>query len=261
MIDLIKTINKGIDYREPVGWPVYNRPDELLDRSAFVTASEIGYCERKIKLDKMKPPAANLDVGYTKTSSSEDWGFFERGHNVEAWAVNHIRNGWEHEEYTPMFMGSEQVSFVEGPQSGTPDAAFIGRNDVIIGEFKSIDPRTNISRLPKLVHVDQVMQNLDLVSSNMNLSPTGGVLLYIDASNYKNRYSFDITWDEAHADRLLQRALRIQNTAPEDLEPEGLFKDDCKYCSHTARCSAMIREKRNGESYDQDLKDASGKFF
>ena len=105
------------------------------------------------------------------------------------------------------------------------------------------------------------MQNMDLVSCNMSLSPTGGKLLYINASDYRDRHEFWIEWDQHHADRLHERAKRILSTDAKDLKPEGLYKDDCKYCNHTALCSAMIRQERNGENYDDELKAAGANLF
>ena len=259
MIDLIRAINRGIDLAEPKQWPAYG--GGLLDRSQYVTSSEIGYCERKVKLDKLAG-GGQVEPGVTKTKSGDDWGFWERGHNVEAWVVEQLHRGWE-SDWELKHTGDDQVSFADGVQSGTPDGIAFSPcgTEFLTVEFKSIDPRTNVSRLPKIPHIDQVTQNTDLIAANTGLSPAGGLILYVDASNYKNRYPFPVAWDQEHAERLEAKAHRIMDTDPKDLKPEGLFKDDCKYCNHTAACSRMIREERNGESYDHDLKQASKGLF
>lgn len=249
---IIEAINRGIDSMEATQWPTV--AGGILDRSKYVTASEIGQCARKVKFDKQ----ALVESGYvpeagTKYSSKDDWGFFARGHNVEAWVVDMLHAGWDGgkttKDYKVLFTGADQVSFTDEFQSGTPDGVLVGEKDLYILEFKSFDPRSNVSRFPKLEHRDQVMQNLDLVSDYFNLSPAGGVLLYINASDYKRRLPFMIEPDYAHMERLQVRAKWIMETAVEDLEPEGMFKSKgCTYCAHTAVCSALIAKSRNGET-------------
>lgn len=262
MIDVIRAMDRGIDNRDAQQWPIYGQSDGNLDRTKYVTASEIGYCARKIKFDKeaMIAGGYNPEKG-TKTASDIDWGFFERGHNIEAWAVGLIHLG--EPEFPLVMTGKHQKSFIAGVQSGTPDGVILpNENDVEALEVKSIDPRTNVTRLPKLVHIDQVMQNLDLIGHNMERSPTGGVLIYIDASNYKKRHVFRVEYNEEHAEKLQRRAEWIMEAqSPSDLPAEGVFKDDCKFCAHTMACSALIRKERNGENYDTDLKKAASGVF
>lgn len=250
MVDVIKAINAGIDKREAQHWPVYGST-KMLDRTKYVSASATGYCARKIKFDN----EALANSGYvpeegTRHTSDIDWGFFERGHNVEAWAVALMHLGGT--EHPVVMTGKDQRSFVDGYQSGTPDGVIMYPNGVGVLEIKSIDPRTNITRLPKPQHIDQVIQNIDLVSNNMNRSPIGGVLIYIDASNYKKQHVFQIDFHDENADRLYERAEWIMEAqSPADLPAEGLYKDDCKYCAHTAACSALIRETRKEDGNDE----------
>lgn len=248
---LLKALNKGIDKKPAQMWPTVD--GGVLDRTKHVTASEIGDCARKIKINKVKMQEKGYkpELG-TNYDSSVDWGFFERGHNVEAWFVDLLHAGFDNNHYQLMYTGKDQVSFTDQYQSGTPDGIIMSEDELFILEIKSIDPRTNITRLPKLLHIDQVMQNMDLASDYFGKSPAGGLLIYIDASNYQKINGFQIEADHAHMDRLQARAEYIMETAPEDLKPEGLFKDrGCEYCQHTAECSAMIAAKNNGESYDR----------
>ena len=260
--ELLNAIDRGIDVAPATQWPVYGSP-EPLDRTKYITASEIAKCARQIKLDK----AAMLAGGYkpeagTKSMAKDDWGFWERGHNIEAWAVKRITAGWSDDAPSLLYTGSNQLSFVDGNQSGTPDGVLLGAEEVGILELKSIDPRTNTGKLPKLEHVAQVMQNMDLVSHAFERTPGGGLLAYIDASNYKVRHVFEVMADVQHMDQLKDRADYITETAAEDLRPEGTYKrDGCKYCAHTRECSAMERAKNNGETYDAELKAASTGIF
>lgn len=268
LVDLIKAMDRGYDAKEPQMWPVYGTGEQL-DRSGVITASEIGYCARMVKFNKlaMKEGDYRPEFG-TKNHSSHDWGFFERGHTMEAWAVDMIHSGWPIESRMQLLhTGGDQVSFLSGHQSGTPDGVFIEAvgSEVRVGilEIKSIDPRTNVSRnIPKLVHIDQVMQNLDLVAERFEAVPIGGEIIYINASDYKKRYQFHIPWDERHAVRLEERAEWIMKAAsPADLPAEGLFKDDCKYCAHTAQCSAIITKERNEKGSINDLEAAAQGLF
>jgi hypothetical protein len=264
MLDFTGAINRAINKRAPQRWPLFDSGQKLLDRSSYVTASEIGYCARKIKFDKLASKLSKTKPGYTKTVSTDDWGYWERGHNVEAWVIEQIRQGWDNPDWELLYMGHEQVSFIDGVQSGTPDVAAVNEKEgfVIAVDIKSIDPRTNVKRLPKIAHVAQVTQNCDLMSVNMDLSPGGGFLFYIDASNYKLQYPHVVEWDEMHADRLQARAEMIMAAdSPADLEPEGLYTDGCKYCNHTAACSQIIREMRNEGTDHEQLKKAATGFF
>lgn len=260
----------GYDAKPHQEWPTY--PDgAALDRTKYVTASEISQCARRVKFNKlaMKLEDYEPELG-TKNHSSIDWGFFERGHSVEAWAVEIIRAGFEvaHASgYDLMFTGEDQYSFVDEYQSGTPDGVFLSRNfaepRVGILEIKSIDPRTNKNRLPKPEHVDQVLQNMDLVAQAFDAVPIGGDILYIDASNYKDVRPFHVPWDEDRADELADRAEWIMKAAtPADLPDEGIYKSGvCKTCPHNAPCMAIIRQMTNGENYHETLKQDGSKFF
>lgn len=268
LIDLNKIIDREYVLREPKRWPLYNS-NASLDRRKFVTASEIGTCARKVKFDKLALEQSdyNPEEG-TKNKIQNGWGFFERGHTVEAWAVGmmvpNIRRNAIQTGINLIYAGDEQVSFADGYQSGTPDGVFMiedGRGVGIL-ELKSIDPRTNERNLPKREHLDQVMQNLDLVSAAFGIDPIGGELLYVNASDYSRRHQFHVAWDEAHAERLEARAQAIMEAAgPEELEAEGLFKGGCDYCAHTSACSAIIVKKRNEKGSANVFEEASRKLF
>jgi hypothetical protein len=260
-------IAAGYDAKPHQEWPVYPH-GEMLDRTKYVTASEISRCARQVKFNK----AAMIAEGYdpelgTKNASDIDWGFFERGHNVEAWAVEIIKRGWNGDEtgFDLLFTGEDQYSFVDGFQSGTPDGVFMSQDGDRVGilEIKSIDPRTNKNRLPKEDHVKQVMQNLDLVSEIMDATPIGGDILYIDASNYKDVRPFHVPWDEQLAEALAARAQWIMEAdTPKDLPDEGMYwAGVCKQCAHTRPCGDIIREMTNGENHHVNLKNSSRTLF
>jgi len=260
-------IAAGYDAKPHQEWPVY--PDGgMLDRTKYVTASEIARCARRTKFDKMAMISGDYDPDLgTKNHSSIDWGFFERGHNIESWAVEIISAGWSADitKFDLMYTGANQYSFIDGYQSGTPDGVFVSDDGERVGilEIKSIDPRTNKNRLPKPEHVKQVMQNMDLVAANMGAVPIGGDILYIDASNYKDVRPFHVQWDQAEATALEERATWIMEAAtPADLPDEGMYQSGvCKICPHRGPCGDIIREMTNGENHHVNLKSTSRNLF
>lgn len=264
-----KIIAAGYDAKEHQEWPVWPHGEQL-DRSQYVTASEISRCARQIKFEKesMKQQGYDPHLG-TKNPSSIDWGFFERGHNIESWAVDIISAGWGSESehgFDLVHTGKYQFSFVSGYQSGTPDGVFLKQDGTQVGilEIKSIDPRTNKNRLPKPEHVKQVIQNMDLVSENMDAIPIGGDILYIDASNYKDVRPFHVRWDHDAAIDLERRAEWIMEAAsPADLPDEGMYQSGvCVKCPFKKECGQIIAsEIGNGETHHVNLKNAGRSVF
>jgi len=261
---LNRLISAGIDRRTPQLWPLYS--GGFLDRTKYVTASEIGRCARRVKYQKdfMLANGYVPELG-TKTTSADDWGFWERGHGVEGWAVGLIQMSGMNDI---MYMGDDQLSFVADRQSGTPDGVRVYRLkeepnvdccDII--EFKSFDPRSNVNKFPKREHVLQVIQNLDVVSYDMDLSPGRGHLLYIDASDWKRQLEFQIDFDLDLADELAVRAeLIMEAETPESLTAEGVFTGECRYCTFQVQCNAAIRKEKNGDTNGEEFTKAA-KFF
>lgn len=265
-VDPKKMLFEGV-YRKPATmWPIAGT-GEHLDRTKYVTASEIGKCERQVFFDKK----ALMESGHSpETGTSYDkntkWGFFERGHNIEAWAVENLLRGANGERL--LYTGNGQRSFVAGSQSGTPDGVFLTTgNEFELLEIKSFDPRSNKNKFPKIPHVDQCIQNMDLVSEVLNLTPTIAHVMYINASDYYDNVTYTVEYDDNEAMGLMHRAERIMAaTSAEELEPEGLFPGryagSCQYCAHTAACSELIRaQNKTGDTTNGKLTDAKGKFF
>ena len=71
-------IDEGYAVKPANRWPTYE--GGYLDRTDYVSASEVGGCARKIKLGKMLP-----------SGEFTAWGAAERGNVIEAWAVTLIR--------------------------------------------------------------------------------------------------------------------------------------------------------------------------
>lgn len=230
-------------------WPTYDGKE--LDRQQYITSSEIGNCARMIKFGKQG-----------NSAPFEKWGFAERGNVIEAWAVEMIQaalpNGWE-----LALAGKKQVSFHHGSQSGTPDGLLIdyaGERWWAV-EFKSVDPRTNYLNLPRKPNIKQLQQNMALMEHSLGGVCKGGLLIYIDASDYQKNKEVFVKRDPLMMQELTDRADLIREAkSPEDLPAEGMFKDKgCQYCDYTSQCSAMVTlrldEAKAIEQHERAMKD------
>lgn len=231
--DLNGLLDYGYELRGPKLWPKYL--GGYLDRRDYVSASEIGNCERRIKLGKMGGPVRPFSR----------WGFAERGHLIEAWAIDLIREGLDDvENWELMFAGENQFSFTYGNQSGTPDGVLVNTdtNKGFVIDVKSVDPRTNWANFPREKDSLQVQQNCYLIEQCTPINVVGGIVWYIDASDLQKRKSYPIRVDQSLQQQLTAKADRIAAAeSPSDMEPEGLYMDkQCDQCDHSASCSAIM---------------------
>lgn len=247
-------IDLGHSLQPDNDWPTYT--GNFLDRKKCVSASECGNCPRRIKFGKVHPRPSKL----------VRWGFAERGSLIESWIIVLVREALkrQHPNWSIMFAGENQFSFVDEPQSGTPDGLFVHKPSLVAKaiEIKSIDPRTNVSNLPKKKHVKQLQQNMDLLERQTPYHIIGGVVFYIDASDLQRRFSFDIEVDREVQTALTTKARKIMEApSPAHLEPEGMFMDkECDECDYNEECSALIRASKNGgvdpmKDYERAMKD------
>lgn len=221
-------------------WPTYL--GGRLDRSQYVTSSEVGNCPRRIKYGKLKPQGR-----LTR------WGYAQRGHLIERWATSLIRSQLHHErsDWTLLFSGDAQLSFYDGNQSGTPDGLLlhVPTSKGLCLEVKSVDPRSNYDNLPKRVHVSQTLQNIDLFNRCTSYEVHGGLLWYIDASDLQRRKLEPIQRHEATIETLRRKADAIMAAScPSELDATGLYTGECSLCDHTDECNALIRVQREEET-------------
>lgn len=232
---IIELVNAGYAAQPASKWPTYNGGE--LDRTAFITSSEVGNCARMIWFGKHTED-------YTPTEGDEPWGYFARGHNVEAWVVEQL----ERSALDCLFVGQHQRSFYHDNQSGTPDGIVCWGGVWYCLEIKSIDPRTNTRMLPKAGHVLQTQQNMDLINACMvdqDIQVFQSLLLYVDASNYRVMQEFVIDADVSTQEQLEEKAATIAAAkSPDELPPEGLYNSGCGYCTFTAHCSEVVQKKK-----------------
>lgn len=224
MINLSNFLDEGYSATRSNHWPTYD--GKVLDRSKFMTSSEANRCPRQIKYRQM-----------TGSDSFPNWGYAERGNIIEEWAVKMFRaSGLD-----VRFAGKEQVSFYDQHQSGTPDGLVFVKGGVLVLEIKSVDPRTNYSYLPKVDHIAQVQQNMDLVEHCLQERVLGSMLLYIDASNLQKRQQYNVEPDGEMQARLEEKSHRIADAgSPVDLPSEGMFTGGCDTCEFQRQCSALV---------------------
>lgn len=226
-------IAEGYGLKAEKLWPTYT--GGYLDRSKYVSASETRKCARQIKFSK------------ARSVPMETWGYAERGNTIEAWAVNLIRLALADDCWTLLLAGESQRSFYHEFQSGTPDGLLVMDNEpvAVAVEFKSIDPRTNYSNLPKPMAVDQVQQNMDLLTRLTPYTVTNALLIYIDASNYQRHKEFVIDADPARQAYLAKRAEIIMTTDAASLPAEGMMeKGGCDNCPFTSECASVTLDAK-----------------
>lgn len=176
------------------------------ERAQYMNASEALTCIRKQWYNKHKAAA----------DGPENWGFARRGLHGEVYMVDRIRR-----TNTPtLFMGDDQVQIIDHDLqlSCSPDGlveAEDGKSWVGV-EFKTIDPRTNRSNLPKPEHVAQLQIAMAMFEKHREEFPelgslplSGGVISYMDASNYDDITDYPVKLDMHALDKLATRAKRL----------------------------------------------------
>lgn len=216
------------------------------DRTKTVGASEIGGCARMVGYRKSSTP---VDEGYDDST-----GAAARGDIMEdGWSAPLLRMAVEAIGGTLLWAGQQnQMSLVNEKAfvSATPDGLAVnmpkdclkkyGIDDIMKGidaklkssgavldciviEFKSYDPRSNVSKFPKPQHVDQVNLQMGLIRSTdfvdektgelVRYAPTYGIIVYTDASDYTKMHVAVVQYDHKGYLGQLTRAKHIMTAA------------------------------------------------
>lgn len=243
-LDVSLMIDEGYASVPVKRWPSVS--GGYVNRRDYFSASESGKCRRLVKYSKEGTPSGEV------AKQPVNYGYFARGDTMEEWAVAHMQKALPN-EVRLSFAGADQRTFTHGLQSGTPDGLFWNgaENWMELLEIKSIDPRTNASKLPKDMHISQVQQNMDLMEQHFAHSMLGAHLIYIDASNWKTRYSFYIEPDYAYMDKLEKQATEVMTAeSPDNLPPDGIATGECKFCDYKERCNGYAQKT---EIYEEHL--------
>ena len=222
------------------------------DRSQTVGASEIGQCMRKTYWTKVE---GDPTYGVSRDDDYEDgWGAKVRGTIMEntVWAPAMKAKYGDRLLYS----GPDQVSFVSGFLSATPDGlltqcrpdelAHLGTPVIggsVMTECKSADPRTNLDEA-KPANIFQTHVQMGIVREQTKYQPTHSLLSYMDASFWHEVKEFVIPFDPAIYQVAKDRATKIMTAkGHEDMEPEGFLAggNECKYCPFTKACGVARR--------------------
>lgn len=177
------------------------------ERAEVMNASEALTCIRK--------------QWYSKNGAEEDkpqdWGYARRGSHGERYIVERLRLA----NVPTLFTGDEQVRIVDEDlqMACTPDGLVQIDGDWYAAEFKTIDPRTNLSNLPREEHVRQVQIAAAMFEKHKDEFPEldgcsikGCVLVYMDASNYNAIHEFMVPLKPKVLNQLKGRASRLLKT-------------------------------------------------
>ena len=254
-IKFAKMINVGYGAQPNQLWPLITSGS--LDRSDKITASEISMCVRRIfylkqHLKALKELGHYIPEHGTAVNADEDWGFFARGHTVEAWVCSMLDNAIEAgylKNVELHYTGKKQKSFVSGNRSGTPDGVLLflhptTRKPIAVGalEIKSISERIRKVNLPKAGHKQQCNQNLDLIAEYYNLPKVGSYLVYVNTSKYNDITEFFYEHDQPMLEKQLEKVHAVMNAAHAgELEATGtLVPKGCVYCDFKEMCSDVV---------------------
>jgi hypothetical protein len=178
-------------------WPV--------DRQKYLNASEAGQCIRRLWYSKHTPEAAE----------PQEWGYARRGSHGEKYVVESLA---VLNDVSVDNTGVGQLSLQDETRllSATPDGLIaIGSGPWMGLEIKTIDPRTNKSRLPKSDHVLQLKIAMALQNQQRAEKLERGLLVYMDASNYDDILTYVIDADDAavltEMDKKAHRIFRTKN--------------------------------------------------
>jgi hypothetical protein len=224
------------------------------DRSQTVGASEVGACARKvfwIKNEGDPVHGAARDPDYV-----DGWGATTRGtvfENQFWYPAMKARFG-----DNLFYAGPNQLTFVTGFLSATPDGLVIGQPadalaslgiDHIGGglcfmaECKTADPRTNLSE-PKPENVFQVHVQLGIVREKTQFKPEYSLLSYTNASFWDDVTEFPIKFDPEIYEVAKNRATLIMTAQhASELKPEGWIAGgkECEHCPFTRACGITRR--------------------
>jgi hypothetical protein len=209
------------------------------DRAQTVGASEIGQCTRKVfalKFEHEPGMGVPRDNDYVET-----WGARTRGSLIE----NNLLVPAIVKQYglKAKLLGGAQQTFVDGFLSCTPDCLVAEDTETFLLEFKTKDPRANISDA-KVEHVFQVQVQMGMLRAKTNWRPTHAIISYTDASFLNETLEFKVDYDSKMYEVAKKRATKVMTAESiHDLEPEGYIAGgaECEYCPFTVACGQSRR--------------------
>lgn len=203
------------------------------DRSKYMNASEAATCIRRQWYGKKG----------TKQDFVQDWGYARRGSHGEKYVIDALRASG----LLLLAAGEDQESLTDDELkiAGTPDGVVVedpSADRLLLPEIKTIDPRSNVGKLPKPEHVEQSKICQYLVAKRSPDSTVTGCILYMDASNYNLLYQFKVgpptASDVKRWKRRASKILRSRNV--DNLDREGKQTGECRRCPFVKTCGVKM---------------------
>jgi hypothetical protein len=210
------------------------------DRRQSVGASEIGQCSRKIWCIKYE----DMETGVPRDPDKvlDSWGARERGNLIEKHLlVPAMRAKYNH---LAMYMGEEQRTFYDGYLSATPDCLLRVNGHYMLVEFKTIDPRANLTE-PKPEHVYQTQVQMGILNHIGEYKVDKAIISYTDASFLSETREFEILFDLNYYIVAKNRADKIMlGEKMTDFRPEGWIAGgkECQYCPFSVACGVQRKD-------------------
>ena len=210
------------------------------DRRQSIGASEIGQCARKVFCTKFED---DPDLAVPRDPDAHDsWGARERGNLIEKHLlVPAMRAKYSH---LAMFMGEEQQTFFDGYLSATPDCLLRTNGNYLLVEFKTIDPRVQLTEA-KPEHVYQAQMQLGIIHALGQYACDTAIISYTDASFLSETKEFEIKFDPDYYAAAQKRAHGILTAeSMRDVAPEGWIAggQECKYCPFSIACGRQRKD-------------------
>ena len=224
--------NIGRDWTSPTAEPVV--------RDRLLGSSEVSQCLRHTWAEKH---------GVTPSHPDQPAGYYARGNNMEGWITQLIRDTFP--EYEVEYTDDEQLTLIDPVTKkvcATPDGLMwrkrkLGTHTLVPSsytqlEVKTVDPRTDFDNLPRPRHVTQFRIAMALMREVMGITPRRGILLYVDASNWRAMEEFVVRPDGGKALRdARKRADKLFSVNDMlQLPAEGAMTQECGVCPYRGSC-------------------------
>ncbi len=225
-------------------------------RARYMNASEADRCLREQWFEKNRH----------HDGTPKKLGFARRGHAVEDQIVKSLVAAG-----VPIRYAGEDQRNIRSDKyriAATPDGELVEDGLITFTEFKSIDPRVNVSNLPKQEHITQVRIGMDLRQQELREGNSvetvvGAWIIYVNCSNFDEVYTFFVDYRSGVVENYSRRAERLFTAKhPDDLPAEGIAKGGksggCKYCRFHHMCSGFQGELQRPDPNAGDLQRLPG---
>ena len=236
------------------GWDVIDSRKEMGDRAKYMNASEALGCIREQWYTRNVPGYTRKRNGYATRGSMMETAI------VEALGLANVPLAWA---------GDDQERLVDDTTriAATPDGALLwgGEAGNEGMELKTIDPRTNVKKLPRRRHVTQLQISMELMRREHGVEFAQGRLIYVDASDWDKVHECEVPRNDDILEQLEERAhklLRAKSDKSLPREGQEAGGAECRTCDFKEQCG--VRQEMaagKGRSNRGSNLDATAKTF